>query len=261
MTDSVPETQPDSQPEQQPASAESSRASKQRSPVERVVVWGTIAVLVIIVVLEARAKFGFKKAYDSLLERLQEGEKTGKALAGPEVTDILDGRKPDESRKVRGLVNTGVRVDMYRFGGILKKRTLYVYYGSAGTKGTSEVVAVSDREGEKYVPPPMPPAGAGSGKIEPTGQGPAAGQPANGSSTPTPAIKEDAAGTSVGTKAKPAPEKSKPAPPKAKSKPPVKKSTDKKTSAVKKPKPVPAKTKSRKSTPPTKKTSKKNQSR
>jgi len=255
MTDSVPETQPDPQPEKQsdiPSDAQASSASKkaaappQRSPVERAVVWGIIAVLVVVAVLEARSRFGFKAAYDSLLDRIEQGEKTGESLAGLEVTDILNGRKPYKTHEVQGLINGGIRVDIYRFGGILQKRTLYVYYGSGGRKGQPEVVEVTDTKAEKYVPRTTAGSGStaekGSGMVDPTTGQPGDGNGAGSRKGPdgektkgTPKKKSTTKGTPESKKSKPAPKKSKPeskksktAPVKTKSIPPTKKKTKKK---------------------------------
>ena len=247
MSDSTPESQPDPQTEQQPntspdvqaSSSESSAAAKPRSPVERAIVWGIIAVLVVVAGLEARARFGFNDAYDSLLNRLQKGEETGALLSGPEVTDTLKGRKPDETRKVRGLANGASRVDIYRFGGVLQKRTLYVYYGTAGKKGKPEVVAVTDQEAEKFTsPPPRPSTGDDADPVDPETGRPLPRRPrdgagmGSGSRRPAGAKTKGSSSKKSTTNTPPAPAKSKPAPGKTKSTPGKTKSVPAKTKST-----------------------------
>lgn len=58
-----------------------SPSKKPRSPIERVIVWGGICLLLVVVAIEARAKFGYDMSRTAIAERLEDNENAYLSLA------------------------------------------------------------------------------------------------------------------------------------------------------------------------------------
>lgn len=156
-----------------PASPEStipaSSASKARNPVERVVVWGVIAALAVVVGLEAMARFGYTNTLNRLQAALAKDEAPdAEPLTLPSVSKMISGfptRQENEGR-IFGEVQ-------YRWKGLLKD------YG-----GIRLIYSMDDRVVmglETDLPPEEPQATLA-----------AAAPPADGMDSPRPGTEENA---------------------------------------------------------------------
>jgi hypothetical protein len=99
-----------------------------------------IGALLIVLVIEAVAYGRITSAHRQLLSELQAGERQSH-LVTRERIDAVVGRQPDETIVVKAPVGEE-RYDVYHFGGLLKRRKLYVHYGVQGVKDEPEVVDV-----------------------------------------------------------------------------------------------------------------------
>lgn len=83
-------------------------AKKPRSPVERVVVWGGIAVLLVLAAYQARARVGYSMTLSALQDRLEEDEGSdAKQLLLKDLDSYIVGwpsRKQDESSAHKGQI-------------------------------------------------------------------------------------------------------------------------------------------------------------
>jgi hypothetical protein len=140
-------------------SASKPATTKPRSPVERIVVWGLIALLLVVVGLEASAKFSYQKAIDALEAKIEDsvgGNKT--ALKEADVKAVLGSRQPASTEDLTGknIANAARRVDIYKWFTVnpYKPRALFVYYGPG--KDPDLIAARIERElsiDEKYPVP------------------------------------------------------------------------------------------------------------
>ena len=108
-------------------------AKPPRSPVERAIVWGVIAVGLLVVGLEANAHLAHAAALGKLQGKLEANADKFNGLTKQDV-DAVVGAKTPESQKL-SVMDTDItahRVDIYSYSGLLRTRKLYVYYGIAG---------------------------------------------------------------------------------------------------------------------------------
>jgi len=131
--DVTPESQSGSTP-QEP------ETKKPRSPVERAIVWGGIAVLLVVVIVEAKARQGYDHALNEITARISEVEDTDGAVNEAIVAEVFGGRKPASSGQAHNTSSGAKRVDIYRWDSLFKARALYVYYGLGDSP---EVLAVT----------------------------------------------------------------------------------------------------------------------
>jgi len=106
-----------------------------RSPVERRIVRGVIAVLVVIMLVELYAYYSFRSDYTAIAEA-----RDADTVTESDVRRLItrySSVESDPNLTANELVAT--REDIYRYWGLLKRRTLYVYYG---------VVVAGEKEAE-----------------------------------------------------------------------------------------------------------------
>ncbi|MBL8851320.1 MAG: hypothetical protein JNG89_16680 [Planctomycetaceae bacterium] len=101
---------------------------------------GVIILLLIVLAVEAIAYGRVTSAYHQVWTELQAGERQNQVVTGERIAELL-GREPDESIRVNAAVGEE-RYDVYRFGGLLKRRELYVHFGVQGRQDEPEVVDV-----------------------------------------------------------------------------------------------------------------------
>lgn len=126
-------------------------AKPPRSPVERAIVWGVIAVGLLVVGFEAKAHLAHAAAKEKLLGKLDASADKFNGLTKKDVDEVL-GSQTHESQKL-AIMDTDInahRVDIYSYSGLVKTRKLYVYYGIDGkAKGqAAEVLKVDDHPTE-----------------------------------------------------------------------------------------------------------------
>jgi hypothetical protein len=130
-----------SEPSLTPAAPEVTPVKPARSKLERLLVQGGIAILLVLLVVEGWCYFQMNRVHSRLLTELKKAESTDHKVT-PEVVDtILGGRKPDLSKTVK-LAAGEERYDVYYFAGLLKTRELCLHFGVPGMKANPEVIEV-----------------------------------------------------------------------------------------------------------------------
>ena len=76
--------------QQQLAPSPQAKTRRQRSPVERGLVWGFILALYLVVVFEWRAKYGYEKASEAIVAAVKASDDTGEPLTLDEAKRIMD---------------------------------------------------------------------------------------------------------------------------------------------------------------------------
>lgn len=97
--ESTPETTGDSKPE----STESTSPKKTRSPVEKIIVWGGIGVLVLVVGYQAQARLGHSSSIGNLKAALEKVESGGDDLTLSKARKLLNGMWKESKGKTKGL--------------------------------------------------------------------------------------------------------------------------------------------------------------
>ena len=110
-------------------SPEQATAPKRRSPVERLLVWAVIAGLLVVVAIEGYSHWKFSRAYQPLVSKLRAAEQAGATVKEEEVRGFVGGIEPSSRETIYGIMRTANREDAYVYRGLLKNRTMYVYYG------------------------------------------------------------------------------------------------------------------------------------
>ena len=110
------------------ATPEPAVAPKRRSRVERTIVWGLIAGLLFVVAAEGRSWLGFMLAYRPIVAQLHERDSSGGSLKEADVQRMVGNRKPARE-SIHGILRHADREDAYVWPGLIKDRTMYVYYG------------------------------------------------------------------------------------------------------------------------------------
>jgi hypothetical protein len=164
-------------------------AAKSRNPVEKIIVRGFIAVMLVLVAVEANSWWQHKQALAELIEKTSAVDKVADAPAVTEadIKEYFRGRKPSRSAPPETGNNfTGAsRIDVYSWFTIspVNKRDIYVYYGretSTDTKGP-EVLAIQVKDEAPPAPPAPPQVAAGdqsgAGPGAPAGAGMMPGMP------------------------------------------------------------------------------------
>jgi hypothetical protein len=155
-------------------------AAKPRNPVERVIVWGFIAAMLVLVAVEANSWWQHKQAFAALVAKTKAVDEAADAPAVTEavIKDYFQGKQPSHSAPPeRGNnFNGASRIDIYSWFTIspVNKREIYVYYGSATKDDTNgpDVLAVQIKN-EAPPAPSAPPQVA-------SGEQPSAGPPPGG---------------------------------------------------------------------------------
>jgi hypothetical protein len=116
-----------------------------RSPIERAIVWGVIAIGLLVVIFEAQAHFAHGAALQKLQSQITENETKDAFMIKKDVDKVV-GSKTPESQKLQPLETpfSASRVDIYIYPGLLRQRKMFVYYGIAGRikDQEAEVLAV-----------------------------------------------------------------------------------------------------------------------
>lgn len=126
-----------------PAPTDAPPAKPPRSKVERVIVWGGIGILGIVVLLEGISFLSFRRAHSALMSELQKAETTDYRITAAKVKEIVGTRSPEISKKLKAIVGEE-QYDVYIYKGLLKERPLCVHYGVAAQDGEEpEVIEVT----------------------------------------------------------------------------------------------------------------------
>ena len=104
-----------------------SKSPVARSPIERAVVWGFIALLLVIVSLEFVAHLKFTKAVRAVDER-QDLAEDGSTFSEAEFRQLLGEKQPVENQEITHPIHRRCRQEIYHWNGPLRKRSLTVYF-------------------------------------------------------------------------------------------------------------------------------------
>jgi translation initiation factor IF-2 len=155
-------------------------AAKPRNPVERVIVWGFIAAMLVLVAIEGNSWWQHKQAFAALSARTKAVDETPDAPAVTEadIKAYFHGKEATPKKPEAGNNFTGAsRIDVYSWFTIspVNKREIYVYYGkeSKQDKNGPEVLAIQVKDEA----PPAPAQVA-------AGEQPSAGPPPGGGMMP-----------------------------------------------------------------------------
>jgi hypothetical protein len=135
-------------------------AAKPRSPVEKAIVWGGIAVLLVLVGIEMIARWQYTSVANGLTAKVADAEtsSSGEGLREKDVKEYITGKTPQTVNiSDKRLANGAQRMDVYTWFTLspIAKRELYVYYGHGDNP---EVLSVSSSEDNetiemKFAPP------------------------------------------------------------------------------------------------------------
>jgi len=132
-------------------------APKPRNPVERVIVWGFIGLMAVLVVVEAIPWYSHRQALAELNQRLKvaEDDISSKGVHEDDVKAVLGGRQAASVEDLQGQSNSNgaAKREVYNWFTLspVAKRQIVVYYGYSGKndKGGAEVLEVQTNEEQR----------------------------------------------------------------------------------------------------------------
>src|SRR5262245_58675093 len=114
-----------------PASSSPPPAAKPRSPLERAIVWGVIAIGVVLIGVEGLPKWQHYNAATTLTNQMRASDEGDTVITKADVTKALGGRLPArvEDQTDKGLMNAAKTLEVYTWFTFSPtyKRELYVY--------------------------------------------------------------------------------------------------------------------------------------
>lgn len=103
---------------------------KPRSPVERALVWGGIAILLVMLAIQANACLRFSQTKNPLLAAVKESDDTDKVVTEEMVKAMIQGKPAHETGAPEGNLDVSAkRMDTYTWKGIFFSYAIKVYYG------------------------------------------------------------------------------------------------------------------------------------
>lgn len=125
--------------------------TKGRSPMERIIVWGIIAILLALAAIEAASRSSYQQVADQLTKKLEQAEKGDTSLKAFDVKAVV-GEKQPRVQDLKGgrVANNASRVEVYSWFTLnpFQKRELFVYYGVGSRGDEPDVVEVATAEAE-----------------------------------------------------------------------------------------------------------------
>jgi hypothetical protein len=175
--------------ESNPTAKPATPAAKSRNPVEKIIVRGFIAIMLVLVAIEANSWWQHKQAFAALSAKTKAVDEAADApvVTEADIKAYFQGKKPSRSPKPEAgnNFNGASRIDVYSWFTIspVNKRDIYVYYGRETSTDTNgpEVLAIQVKDEA----PPRPPQVA-SGDETPAQMGPPPGMMAPGMGGPGP---------------------------------------------------------------------------
>lgn len=119
------------EPVEPPASPAETPEKPRRSTAERILVQGGIAVLLVILAIEATSYIRHSRAHSKLMAEIQKAEEGDHRITRDIVQQIIGDRPPDMTTTRKVAVGEE-RYDVYYFDGLLKRRELCIHYGVQG---------------------------------------------------------------------------------------------------------------------------------
>jgi hypothetical protein len=180
--------------------------AKPRNPVERVIVWGFIAAMLVLVAVEGNSWWQHKQAFAALSAKTKavDEQPNAPAVTEADIKAYFQGKQPREVPLQAGNNFTGAsRIHAYSWFTIspVNKREIYVYYGSASKedKNGPEVLAIQVKDEAPPAPTAptqvasggQPPEGGMMSPGMPGGAGGRRGRPGAGDGSATPATDDE----------------------------------------------------------------------
>ncbi len=144
-----------------PAPPPQTAAPPKRNPVEKLIVRGLIALLLVLVGVEFAFSRSHATAMQALQKKIAEVEKNPNAPAVHEadVKAAVGDKKPVSSEELKGRVANGAkRLDIYEWFTLnpFNQRRLYVYYGHVGPNDKEGAEVIEVQPDEEIAPPAQP---------------------------------------------------------------------------------------------------------
>ena len=132
-------------------------AAKPRSPVERIIVWGVIGVLLVLVAVEFTFRSSHLGAYEACQKKIKATEEGDNSFKHKDVVAILGSKTPTKVEELQGknIANGAKRVEIYTWPTLnpTSPRELYVYYGHGDDPDVIGVGIVSELTVDEAFPP------------------------------------------------------------------------------------------------------------
>jgi hypothetical protein len=132
--------------------------TKKRNPWERAFVWGLIAVLGVLVIVESCCRYSYQRAYNSLGDRLTAAHELGPdALNAAQVKAYLKGREPSRTEvfptQQRQVSNGATHLEVYSWFTLnpFSTREIFIYYDASGPGPNADPVVVSIQPAEEEI--------------------------------------------------------------------------------------------------------------
>jgi hypothetical protein len=137
-------------------------AAKTRNPVERLIVWGLIGVLLVAVAIEFQSRMSYQKAMTTLQDGVERVDKDAKQ---PEVTEAdvkaaVGSKTPIKTEDFKnGKIspNGASRLEVYSWFTLnpSSKREMWVYYGAKGKKAGELATVLEIQSSDTIAAPPQ----------------------------------------------------------------------------------------------------------
>jgi hypothetical protein len=130
--------------------------AKARNPFERIIVYGVIVALVVLVGVEAKGRFSHKSAVDTITAMLQKTETDAKAkdVTETDIKSVLGSMQPTRTEQYPASTGFAAskKLEVYSWFSLnpAQKRELWIHYARKGAKeeGPATVISVSTDENE-----------------------------------------------------------------------------------------------------------------
>lgn len=136
-----------------PSATPTAPPAKNRSPVERVLVWGGILLLVVLVGIEFNWKRAHERTLNALVTKIKDTDGADKTLNSGDIKALVGDMVPRvEQVADKRLASNAVRVEIYNWPTLnfLGERAVYVYYG-VGEGDDARVLAVMSSPDDQTV--------------------------------------------------------------------------------------------------------------
>ena len=121
----------------------SATGRKLRSKAERIVVWGAIALGVVLIATEGMPRLRYTLDFNALEGAVAEQDSEDRGVVESQAKELMTGFSSVESQSgLRSNELASPRLDTYKYKGLLSERAIYVYYGHTLKGEEPEVLAV-----------------------------------------------------------------------------------------------------------------------
>lgn len=135
-------------------------AAKPRSPVERIIVWGVIGILLVLVGFEFTQRSSHLGAYEKCQEKIKATEIGDNTFKRKDVMAIIGSKTPAKVEELQGknISNGAKSVEIFTWPTLnpMAKRELFVYYGHGDDPDVIGVGTESELTVEEKFPPLTP---------------------------------------------------------------------------------------------------------